>query len=655
MFPRRVTILIAIAAAAFCCLTLLDLFQPFWYMRLRSLDRDVLSRCGRTATPDPRLVFLAIDSDSVGLDPDVDGRAMYGLTDSSTMEARAFALMSQRFPWPREIYALILERLVNAGAKVVAFDLTFPSPTEGDEVFRLALEKYRAQVVIGSNFVQPSWNGPERIGASQTRPPETLIPQTAPMDDRVAYTNFWPDPDEVVRRAQYRVTFEQVEGRGPTAESEQFLSLAARALTKAGLGHALPRDLESHALRFAGAPRVAFPPRSVFEIFVPDYWKKNFRAGEFFRGKIVVIGAEGNWQHDDHQTPFGSMPGSELHLNAINTALHGEFINEMSPSASIILTALTGFLGLVLSVFIRSPWRRLSAWLGVLAGGSGIALLAFNYMAVLVPLIAPCGQLSFTVLFGLVCDFAGEQIDKRRVRRIFERYVSRDVVKQMLDDPKLYAQSLGGIIKPVTVLFSDIRGYSLVSAQSDPHVLVNQLNEYLSAMVECVFRFGGTLDKFIGDAVMAVWGNARSDGPREDAINAIRAALAMRDELASLNKAWRARGLPEFAVGIAINHGEVVVGNIGSPHRMEFTVIGDAVNISWKLQELTKQLPESLIVGPRVRDLVVEHFEVRSLGEAMIPGFPDPVAIFSVGGPVEVRSEAEVPYPVAFRHELPSR
>jgi adenylate cyclase len=158
------------------------------------------------------------------------------------------------------------------------------------------------------------------------------------------------------------------------------------------------------------------------------------------------------------------------------------------------------------------------------------------------------------------------------------------------------------------------------------------LNEYLTAMVECVFRFGGTLDKFIGDAVMAVWGNTRSEGVRADAVNAVRAALAMRAELARLNESWAARGLPPLRIGVALNHGEVVVGNIGSPQRMEFTVIGDAVNVSWKLQELTKDLDSDLIVGESVMSLVIEEFDLRPLGKATLKSLPHPVEIFEVRG-----------------------
>jgi adenylate cyclase len=131
---------------------------------------------------------------------------------------------------------------------------------------------------------------------------------------------------------------------------------------------------------------------------------------------------------------------------------------------------------------------------------------------------------------------------------------------------------------------------------------------------------------------MAVWGNTRSEGVRTDAVNAVRAALAMREELARLNESWARRGLPPLRIGVALNHGEVVVGNIGSPQRMEFTVIGDAVNVSWKLQELTKDVDSDLVVGESVMSLVIEEFDLRPLGKTTIESLPHPVEIFEVRG-----------------------
>lgn len=632
---NRVRIILAAALIGFVVLVALEQYQPFAYMRVCNLYRDALARVGRKTPPNPDLVFLAIDSNSVGLEENADLGELYGLNSADSDETHALKLMSKGWPWSREIYGLVLERLVRAGAKGVLFDLTFPTATEEDAPFRIALDRYKDRAVIGSNFVPPSATS-HGFSTLHTSPPETLVPQTVPMDDRVAFVNFWPDADDVVRSAQFRVTSELVEGSAPLHGSEIFLSLAARGLTKAGCASSIPPGLNDHSFRFTAPPREGFPPHSIFEIFIPDYWKQNYQSGEFFRGKIVLVGGDGNWQHDEHATPFGSMPGPEIHLNAINAVLHGEFIRDVSPGQTAALVALAGALAIALTLSVRSPWSRLVA-LAVMDGGAAwTTLFLFNHASIHVPLVAPMMELNLTVLLGLISDLAWERVEKNRVRRTLEKYVSKNVVRELLDDPKAYAQSLGGVVRPVSVLFSDIRGYSIVSARTDPQALVSQLNEYLTAMVECVFRFGGTLDKFIGDAVMAVWGNTRSEGVRNDAANAVRAALAMRTELERLNAEWTKRGLPQLRIGVAINHGDVVVGNIGSPQRMEFTVIGDAVNVTWKLQELTKDLDADLIVGENFYGLVIEEFELRPLGKITIRGLPQPLEIFELRGAIEL-------------------
>ncbi|HXA09876.1 MAG TPA: adenylate/guanylate cyclase domain-containing protein [Chthoniobacterales bacterium] len=646
MSLKRILLLSGIATLCFAALFLEDRWQPLVLFRLRNMARDAVARAGRTTPPNPALVFLAIDSDSVGLDATTDVKQLYGLSDKQSVEAHALELMSQAWPWSREVYALVLRRLVDAGAKVVAFDLTFPTATPEDPPFRLALDRYKEHVVIGSNFISSASRGFATVDASLTRPPESLVPETQPMDDRVAFTNFWPEEDEVVRQAQFRITFEQVQGNLPGPKTERFLSFAAQTLIKAGRADAVPGGLDERLFRFTAPPRIGFRPHSLFEIFVPDYWQHNYQSGEFFRGKIVVIGAEGNWQHDEHPTPFGSMPGPELHLNAINAALHHEFISEMSPLAVVSFTIAAGLLAIFLSLTIRSPWLRLLALIVGDAGWAWFAIFVFNHASVYLPIATPYLQLNLTLLLGLAADFTLERVEKKRVRQALERYVSRDVVREMLDKPKLYEQSLGGVLKRVTILFSDIRGFSKVSAQSDPQVLVRQLNEYLTAMVECVFRFGGTLDKFMGDAVMAVWGNVRTAGAGDDAVAAVEAALAMRAELARLNQKWRAEGLPELKIGVALNHGAVVAGNIGSPQRMEFTVIGDAVNVTWKMQELTKRVGAELIVSKTVEALIVEHFELHPLGQFALHNLPGAWEVFAISEPIAApRERAPRPLP----------
>jgi adenylate cyclase len=652
---KRISTIGTIALLCFGALLALDRFAPVTYLRARNLLRDAITRAGRTTPANPDLVFLAIDRESVSLEEGEDIEQLYGLRDADSMEARGLRLMSKVWPWPREVYALILERLVNAGAKVVLFDLLFPTHTDGDEPFRLALDRFAKKTLIGSNFVSSSGENFAQNRTSHTRPVDSLIPATVPMDDRIAYVNLWPDDDGVVRSARFQITFGQISGEPPTAQSERFLSLAARGLQKAGFADRIPEGPAPSLIRFTGPAREGFRPHSIFEIFVPEYWRRNYQSGEFFRDKIVVVGAEGNWQHDELATPFGSMPGPELHLNAINAALHGEFIDEFSPRGVAIFALLAGAVAIGLTFAIGAPWLRLVALAAADVLCLGLALEAYNRLNLHLPTFAGLTELNVTVLFGLIWDFTLERVEKTRVRRMLEKYVSSNVVRELLDQPKTFQQSLGGTLKPATILFSDLRGYTIIGARSDPHALVAQLNEYLTAMVEWVFRYDGTLDKFIGDALMAVWGNVRSDGVREDTANAVRAALAMREELARLNESWRERGWPELRAGIAVHQGDVVAGNIGSARRMEFTVIGDVVNVTWKMQELTKQLHSPVLVSRAVSVLLIEDFELCSLGRRPIPGHAEPMEIFSVLGPIQVEESSSASGSVRSRPSPPER
>jgi adenylate cyclase len=192
-----------------------------------------------------------------------------------------------------------------------------------------------------------------------------------------------------------------------------------------------------------------------------------------------------------------------------------------------------------------------------------------------------------------------------------------------------------GSRKPVTVLFSDLVGFTNLSEKEDPAALVAQLNRYLSSMVPMVFDNGGTLDKFIGDAIMAVWGNVSSHGAAEDAKAAVRAALGMRREMPKLNAAWRAEGMQPLAFGIGINHGEAIVGNIGSyePHeRLDPTVIGDAVNIASRLEALTRIYAVDILIGQSAAELVRDDFHFRSVARVQVKGKTEPVEIFTLVG-----------------------
>jgi signal transduction histidine kinase len=427
MFRRRIIIVALLTALCAGAAISLDLIGPTYYVGTEYRLRDLIARAGRTTPINPDLVFLAIDSGSVTLDPDLDLNGLFPSSASDPECRRALEIMSKGWPWDHEIYAMILRRLVGAGAKVVAFDCLLPDPAHGDAAFRATLDEFKSRVVIGSNFVsRGDIDMSSQIPSRYNPPAETLIPKTATPDDRVGFTSFFAGENKIVRGAQYRVAFQ--EGESPAAT---YLSLSARVASKAGHSELVPNDLAERLIRFTGPPRLGFRPHPVFEIFVPEYWEHNYRSGEFLRKKIIVVGAEGEWQKekDELATPFGPMPGAELHLNALNALLHREFLKELPPLTSSAVTILAALVGAALCISIRSPWLRLVALVAADGAAPLFALWSYNHPGLYLPYLAPLLALNSNVLFCLVSDFTFERIEKAKLRSTLE---TRDELTHMI-------------------------------------------------------------------------------------------------------------------------------------------------------------------------------------------------------------------------------
>jgi signal transduction histidine kinase len=425
MSRRRTVVVLFLAALCAAAATLLDLTSPTYYAQTESRVRDSIALAGRKTPANPDLLFLAIDSDSVTLDETLDLEGLFSSSSTDPASRRALEIMSKGWPWNRQIYALILDRLVRAGAKIVAFDCLFPGPAAGDDALHAALDQFNSQVVIGSNFVAPEHiDRSPKIPSTYEPPSETLIPHTETPDQRVGFTNFFADEDKIVRGAQYRVAFRERENSIAT-----YLSLSARAVSKAGHSELIPNDLAEHLIRFTGPPRIGFHPHPLFEIFVPEYWEHNYHSGELVRDKIVIIGAEGKWQKDELLTPFGSMPGAEAHLNALNAILHHEFLNDLSPLWRAAVITLAALLGCALWLTIRSPWLRLLAIAAIDGAAPFCALWFYNHQDLYLPLLAPLLAINSNVLFCLVADFTFERIEKVKLRSTLQ---TRDELTHMI-------------------------------------------------------------------------------------------------------------------------------------------------------------------------------------------------------------------------------
>ena len=601
-------------------LTLYTLSQR--YRRYEWEQRDKLAIHGRKSPVHPDVVFLAIDNATTTLD---------AVWPEERQQSAVFRLMENGFPFPRSVYPHIIERLLDAGAKVVALDIMFPHPRDEDEAFAAALEKHAERVVIGANLEsrdQAHQSDSTRMRHSLVPPAQSLIPPAPGMDRRVGFVNFWGDEDdEVVRSVLYRTTLLEMEGKPPAPDDHVFHSLVARILEKSGYGDRVPAAHRPVMFRFIEDIR----PLSLYQIFVPSIWERPpYNNGAFFRDKIVLIGPDGNWVKDELRTPFGLTNGPRIHLSALNAALNNDFIYATTGGVNLLLIAAGGALAWALGFFISHRLGRFLLLIAIAAGLYFGAQFAFDRLGffpiVLGPLVALVGSgVTFSVV-EQVLDF----LEKARLRRTFERYVSRDVVKELVDNPQSFLNTLGGVRKNITVLFSDVRGFTTLTESADPARLVAQLNEYFTEMVRLVFEQHGTLDKFIGDAVMAHWGSIVSEGEQTDARRTVKTALEMRRALVRLNESWRSRGMLELKFGIGINHGEAVVGNLGSEEKREVSAIGDAVNLASRLEGATKEYHTDLLLGEKVAPLVHEAFLLRTVDLLQVKGKTQPVEVFGV-------------------------
>jgi adenylate cyclase len=288
-------------------------------------------------------------------------------------------------------------------------------------------------------------------------------------------------------------------------------------------------------------------------------------------------------------------------------------------------SALAWLLGKIL----QKPVLRL---LALIIGAGLFFLVAVGLYdhGLIIPVFSPMFSLLGAGFLFSAIEQVLDRVEKQRFRSTLERYVSRDIVRELLDNRDSFLNVLGGARKEITLLFSDVRGFTTLTESADAQQLVLQLNEYFNAMVGIVFAEHGTLDKFIGDAVMAHWGGIVTEGKERDACHAVSTGLAMRSALTRLNVGWKQRGMTELQFGIGINHGEAIVGNLGCEAKMEVSAIGDCVNTASRLEGATKEYHLDLLIGASVAELVREKFVLRSVDLLQVKGKTRPIEVFTV-------------------------
>jgi len=580
----------------------------------------------------------------------------------AAIDERSLAALG-RWPWSRSILARVADRLRELGARVIAFDVFFPeSESAGaDREFARALSR-AGNVVLGTVFllqpdevlhldpgrlraaqlaIEPQHIAVLRGGATPTRPlPEPLgalanIPGLQRAAAASGHVNVVADVDGVVRRVplvmrwggRYYPSFDVQVARLYLGAAEVALELEEYGIADLALGERhVPLDEDGRLLVRYRGPAGSFDTVSIVDLL------EGRADPALVRGRVALIGNTAQGIGDMRVTPYGGVvPGVEIRASLIEGLLQGDFLQRPDWLELVDASALAA-LGLLLTVLLPR--------IGVAAGGllalacaGGYVLAADRVLesqGLWVSVVYPATlAVTLFVATALVYYFFAFS-EKRYLKLAFQRYVPPAVVDDIARDPgKL---RLGGEKRELTVLFSDIRGFTTLSEAMDPEALVRLMNRYFTAMTERVFEQRGSLDKFIGDAVMAVFGAPLADARHAE--HACRAALSMVAALGELQSQWREEGLPRVDIGIGINSGPVIVGNMGSVDRFNYTVVGDAVNLASRLEALNKTYGTTILVSDSTRSQIGDvGCPVREIDRVRVRGREQPVSVFELMPP----------------------
>ncbi|MCZ8155959.1 MAG: adenylate/guanylate cyclase domain-containing protein [Leptospira sp.] len=391
----------------------------------------------------------------------------------------------------------------------------------------------------------------------------------------------------------------------------------------------IPIDLEGQMeVNFVGG-RYSFKQNEIFE--VTNDWNPELLEANQIDNRIFLVAmyyATGRGaSKDSHLSPFGDMSGIEHHAHAINTILNQEFLSSLPNWATfaiyLTLALMIGFL----QPRVKTHWGFVIMLSQLLIYGVATLYLfqEFNLVTVL-----PSVTIEQIVVFIAIIGFRilTEEENVKYIRQTFSKFVSADVVDELLKHPDNLA--LGGSKKEITIFFSDIRGFTTISEALGPEELVKLLNEYLSAMTDMIIQYKGTIDKYMGDAIMAFWG---APVPLEDhAYYACVAALAQLDFLKVLQANWVERNVPVIDIGIGLNSGPAVVGNMGSSHRMEYTCMGDTINLGSRLEGSNKMYGTNIIISEHTYEKVKDRVIARELDLVRVKGKTLPVRIYELMG-----------------------
>jgi adenylate cyclase len=592
---------------------------------LRVLEKgaeDLALELGTKPPCDPKIVILEIDSASLRNDQLAPP------------------------PWRPAQYAAILRRLDDLGARIVAFDVLLEHVYENADLeFADAVAESRASVVLASQWSERLVGG--SVEERCTLPAREFRQAAGDEKVRAGTINLAVD-GRCIREAwllrQHPVFEDRIVPSMPVVLAELRGDLGRQYRWPPDgpiVEISEQRDNGLYCRIFYAGPPGTFRSVTVEEVMglLP---RPTLRAE--IDGATVLIGATAPEYHDLHETPVGllgptgssAMAGIEIHANILNQLRLGVAPRSCSHTAAVAWTVAVSLLLLVPLLAVRPVWSFFALPLAlILVWIAG--LLAFEQWLVFLPVWAPSLTISVSWVGGVVIRWITVDRQKIRMRRLFNRCLHESVISDLMQHDK--PPALAGEKRTVTVFFCDIRGFTSLSDRVKPEEIVARLREYFEAMCEVIYAHKGAVDKFIGDAIMAFFGTPHEDA--DHARHAIACALAMRERLEELNREWMARRpaayadtqpLPPLSIGFGISTGDVVAGMLGSKRKMEYTVIGDTVNVASRLESMNKELGTTILVTDKTRQAAGDEFVVEDMGSLPVRGKTDAVGVFSVTG-----------------------
>jgi len=548
-----------------------------------------------------------------------------------TIDDESISWMS-KWPWPRSYHAKVISELKKAGAKLVVFDVFFDSPTQFDDQDDISFAnavKEAGNVVLAASFVNVKEKGLFKVVKQPFKKPIQMLSDAA-VDVGVVHPAL--DLDNIVRR--FQIIYK--------SGNQYYASLALQAIRYTQSGRNLNVINENKIqvgdktipLRDARLLINYYGPSGTFSSvpYVRVYDGTQLVDNpDIFRDKIVLIGSSAYELHDVFPTPYDlTMPGVEIHANVIQTILDKSYISVIP----IYYLFLIIFLLILLNIYISYPLKIKTYFFIVLAEIMGVyvaLLFIFKIYRLEIPSHSLSIALIVTFVTQTVIKFIKEEKEKKKVRSVFSQYVAPSVVNELLNHPETV--ELGGTLKEVTIFFSDIRSFTSFSENHTPREVVDMLNEYLDAMTKVIFEYGGTLDKYVGDEIMAIFG-APLDLPNHAKI-AIDCCVAQLKKLKELQKKWADEGKTVLDIGMGLNTGEVIVGNIGSSMHKDYTVIGDPVNLAARLESATRNYTTAdhtcyILISEYTYDKVKEYYNCKFVDEIAVKGKKNKTKIYEI-------------------------